>query len=171
MSDLSILRAFVISVSEHLEKFSQDEIAVSQELSREQEWLERANKLMESYDGPLTTRRPAMTLLEIHAFWDDEVNVWVAESEDVPGLITEAETMEHLVERLQVIILELMELNGNQFGPFTFHLVSERTVIAQAQSFTPPGAAGAGGGVQRGGRRWRGPESAKDCGHAGGRYR
>ena len=171
MSDLSLLRAFVISVSEHLEKFSQDEIAVSQELSREQEWLERANKLMESYDGSLTTRRPAMTLLEIHAFWDDEVNVWVAESEDVPGLITEAETMEHLVERLQVIILELMELNGNQFGPFTFHLVSERTVIAQAQSFTPPGAAGAGGGVQRGGRRWRGPESAKDCGHAGGRYR
>ena len=63
MSDLSILRAFVISVSEHLEKFSQDEIAVSQELSREQEWLERANKLMESYDGSLTTRRPAMTCL------------------------------------------------------------------------------------------------------------
>lgn len=45
MSDLSLLRAFVISVSEHLEKFSQDEIAFSQELSREQDGLERTNKM------------------------------------------------------------------------------------------------------------------------------
>ncbi|MBK8755561.1 MAG: hypothetical protein IPL99_29805 [Candidatus Competibacteraceae bacterium] len=30
--------------------------------------------------------------------------------------------MEHLVERLQVIIPELMELNGNQFGPSLFTL-------------------------------------------------
>ena len=73
-----------------------------------------------------------MTTLEIHAFWDDEANVWVAESEDVPGLITEAETIERLVERLQAIIPELMELNCNQPGPFTFHIVSERTAIAQA---------------------------------------
>lgn len=73
-----------------------------------------------------------MTTLEIHAVWDDEANVWVAESEDVPGLITEAETIERLVERLQVIIPQLMELNCDQSGPFTFHIVSERTAIAQA---------------------------------------
>ena len=70
--------------------------------------------------------------LEVHAFWDDEARVWVAESDDVPGLVTEAETMDHLIERLQIIIPELMELNCNQLGPFTFHIVSERTAIAQA---------------------------------------
>ncbi len=62
MTDLSmplaILRAFVISVSEHPEEFSQDEIAAYQELSREQDWLERANKLMESYNRPLSERIP-----------------------------------------------------------------------------------------------------------------
>lgn len=52
--------------------------------------------------------------LEINAFWDDEVAVWVATSDDVPGLITEAATMESLIERLQIIIPELMELNGGQ---------------------------------------------------------
>jgi predicted RNase H-like HicB family nuclease len=70
--------------------------------------------------------------LEVHAFWDDEASVWVAESDDVPGLVTEAETMDHLMERLQIIIPELMELNCNQRGPFTFHVVSKRTAIAQA---------------------------------------
>jgi hypothetical protein len=33
-----------------------------------------------------------MTTLEIHAVWDDEANVWVADSDDVPGLIAEAAT-------------------------------------------------------------------------------
>lgn len=70
--------------------------------------------------------------LEINAIWDDEVDVWVATSDDVPGLITEAATMEHLIERLQTLIPELMELNCNQSGPFPFRIVSERNAIAQA---------------------------------------
>ncbi len=70
--------------------------------------------------------------LEINAFWDDEAAVWVAASNDVPGLITEAATMESLIERLQIMIPELMELNCGQTGPFSFHMVSERTAIAQA---------------------------------------
>ncbi len=56
--------------------------------------------------------------IEITAFWDDEAAVWVAESDDVPGLITEAATMELLIERLQILIPELMGLNCNKTGPF-----------------------------------------------------
>ena len=70
--------------------------------------------------------------IEVTAFWDDEAAVWVAESDDVPGLITEAATMELLIERLQILIPELMELNCGKKGPFPFHIVSERNAIAQA---------------------------------------
>ena len=34
--------------------------------------------------------------IQIKAFWDSEAKVWVAQSSDVPGLVTEADTMEQL---------------------------------------------------------------------------
>jgi len=48
----------------------------------------------------------------VHADWDAEATVWVATSEDVPGLATEAETIEKLTDRLRTIIPELLEANG-----------------------------------------------------------
>lgn len=33
------------------------------------------------------------TKFQIQAFWDSEAQVWVATSEDVPGLVTEASTL------------------------------------------------------------------------------
>lgn len=72
-------------------------------------------------------------MLEIRADWDDEAQVWVATSDDVPGLATEAPTMEALVERLRVIIPELMELNRGIVGQlFEFRVTGERTAIAEA---------------------------------------
>ena len=49
---------------------------------------------------------------EIHAFWDKEASVWVAESTDVKGLVTEADTFEELREKLQRMIPELLEASG-----------------------------------------------------------
>lgn len=63
-------------------------------------------------------------VIEISAIWDAEASVWVAESKHVPGLITEAPTMEALVESLKVLIPELLDANGYQDGeelPFTVH--------------------------------------------------
>lgn len=58
-------------------------------------------------------------MLEIRAEWDDEAQVWVATSDDVPGLVAEAPTIEVLVERLRAITPELMELNRGIVGqPF-----------------------------------------------------
>ncbi len=48
----------------------------------------------------------------LRAFWDSEAGVWVAESDDVPGLITEAETMELLIVKLHGLIPELLVENG-----------------------------------------------------------
>ncbi|MHB8765697.1 MAG: DUF1902 domain-containing protein [Deferrisomatales bacterium] len=48
----------------------------------------------------------------VRAEWDEEAGVWVATSDDVPGLATEADTMEDLVEKLKVMIPELLEANG-----------------------------------------------------------
>jgi len=71
-------------------------------------------------------------MLEILAEWGDEAQVWVATSDDVPGLVTEAPTMEALVKRLRAIIPELMVLNRGIVGQsFEFHVIGERTAIAE----------------------------------------
>ncbi len=72
-------------------------------------------------------------MIEIRAEWDDEARVWYATSDDVPGLVTEAPTIEALVERLRAIIPELMELNRGIVGQsFKFHVTGELTAIAEA---------------------------------------
>ncbi|MBI4702242.1 MAG: DUF1902 domain-containing protein [Deltaproteobacteria bacterium] len=48
----------------------------------------------------------------IRAEWDEEAAVWVATSDDVPGLATEADTMESLIAKLRALIPELLEANG-----------------------------------------------------------
>ncbi len=52
-----------------------------------------------------------MKPLKINAEWDDEAAVWVATSDDVDGLAIEASTMDALIERLKIVIPELMEAN------------------------------------------------------------
>lgn len=47
------------------------------------------------------------TLHVVHADWDAEAQVWVATSQDVPGLVTEAPTMELLNQKLEILAPEL----------------------------------------------------------------
>jgi hypothetical protein len=44
--------------------------------------------------------------------WDKDAKVWVATSDDVPGLATEENTMEILIQKLKVLIPELLVANG-----------------------------------------------------------
>ena len=53
-----------------------------------------------------------MDIIHVRAMWDAEVGVWVATSDDVPGLVIEAKTAEKLEARLRILIPELIELNG-----------------------------------------------------------
>jgi uncharacterized protein DUF1902 len=50
--------------------------------------------------------------LVVHAIWDDEAKVWVATSDDIPGLVTEAPSWDKLIPKLKVMIPELLDANG-----------------------------------------------------------
>jgi hypothetical protein len=53
----------------------------------------------------------------VEAVWDDDAEVWVAESDGVPGLITESDSRDHLIEKLAVLIPELLEPNNCPADP------------------------------------------------------
>lgn len=59
-----------------------------------------------------TKKRESAQTFTILAGWDPEASVWVATSEDIPGLIVEADTVEALAEELRLVIPDLLELNG-----------------------------------------------------------
>jgi predicted RNase H-like HicB family nuclease len=52
----------------------------------------------------------------VTAFWDADAQIWVAESDDVPGLATGATTLDELVDKLNTMIPELLELNSHLTG-------------------------------------------------------
>jgi len=54
----------------------------------------------------------APTPLIVSAFWDGEAHVWVATSDDVPGLATEVDSVEALVNKLKVMIPDLLDANS-----------------------------------------------------------
>ena len=48
----------------------------------------------------------------VRAEWDEEAAVRVASSDDVPDLVTEAETLEALNMKLRSLVPELLDANG-----------------------------------------------------------
>jgi len=75
-----------------------------------------------------------MSPYHVTAEWDDEGQVWVASSEDVPGLATGAETFEALIEKLKIVIPELLVENGllsSGTGEVPFEIRAERTEYAR----------------------------------------
>lgn len=68
------------------------------------------------------------TKFQIQAFWDSEAQVWVATSDDMPGLATEASTLEFLTQKLRDMIPELVTLNKvlppDYTGSISFDLIS-----------------------------------------------
>jgi hypothetical protein len=72
-----------------------------------------------------------MKTVKIHALWDDEACVWVAESEDVPGLATGAGSLEQLAEKLQIVVPELLEAN-NLPHKVSIRLEASRELLALA---------------------------------------
>ena len=67
-----------------------------------------------------------MEELLIKMTWDPEAAVWIAESDDVPGLVLESGSFDALVERVRVTVPELLELNGAAPAPIQLRMVSER---------------------------------------------
>ncbi len=59
----------------------------------------------------------------VRCTWDAEAGVWIATSDDVPGLVAEADTMEILTEEVKLLVPDLLELNCDIRGPAEVSLV------------------------------------------------
>ena len=75
-----------------------------------------------------------MAPYNVKAEWDGEAAVWVASSDDVPGLATGADTFEELIEKLKIVIPELLEENGlltTDAADVCFAVIAERVEHAR----------------------------------------
>ncbi|WP_341327890.1 DUF1902 domain-containing protein [Methylotuvimicrobium sp. KM2] len=71
-----------------------------------------------------------LKILFIRAEWDEEASVWVATSDDVPGLATEATTLEQLSTKLEYMIPDLLDANGYPDGPdVPFELLARKLSV------------------------------------------
>lgn len=55
---------------------------------------------------------------DVHVDWDAEAHVWYVTESNVPGLVTEAPTLDAMLEKLEVMVPEMLEENG-------FHVVPD----------------------------------------------
>lgn len=63
---------------------------------------------------------------KVKMIWDREAEVWVATSEDVPGLVLESGSFDALLERVKYAIPELTELNGQKYAAYNITFLAER---------------------------------------------
>jgi predicted RNase H-like HicB family nuclease len=70
----------------------------------------------------------------VHADWDPEAAVWVATTQDLRGLVTEAESIEALRAKLPGMILDLLEDRSISDLPASIEIVaraSDRLTAAE----------------------------------------
>ena len=60
----------------------------------------------------------------VHADWDPEASVWVATTQDLRGLVTEAESIGALRVKLPGMILDLLEEAGTTDLPASIEIVA-----------------------------------------------
>ncbi|MCL2336524.1 MAG: DUF1902 domain-containing protein [Firmicutes bacterium] len=62
----------------------------------------------------------------VNLTWDDETAVWIATSENIPGLVLESGSLDALIERVRFAVPELLALNGTKNQTLSICLRSER---------------------------------------------
>ena len=63
---------------------------------------------------------------KIQFTWDNESQVWIATSDDVPGLVLESGSFDALVERVRYAVPELLEMNSKTATFYNLTFLSER---------------------------------------------
>lgn len=48
----------------------------------------------------------------IEAVWDEEARIWLATSQDAPGLVVEADSWDRMIAEVRLILPDLLALNG-----------------------------------------------------------
>ena len=62
----------------------------------------------------------------INFAWDEEAGVWIATSDDIPGLVLESGSFDALLERVRFAVPELLALNASKVQPISLMFKSER---------------------------------------------
>lgn len=62
----------------------------------------------------------------INVIWDNEAGVWIATSEDIPGLVLESGSFDALLERVRYAAPEMISLNAPKDKPVFLSFVSDR---------------------------------------------
>ncbi|MBO4299384.1 MAG: DUF1902 domain-containing protein [Clostridia bacterium] len=65
-------------------------------------------------------------LCNIKFRWDAEEAVWIATSDDVPGLVLESGSFDALLERVKLAVPELIALNGTSAPSCRLSIQTER---------------------------------------------
>ena len=74
--------------------------------------------------------------LFVRVEWDEDARVWVATSDDVPGLATEEDNLERLIEKLKIMIPGLLDTNGiGREYEVPFEILTRRFETAQHAGF------------------------------------
>ena len=68
---------------------------------------------------------------KVNLLWDDEACVWVATSEDVPGLVLESGSVDALIEKVRYAVPELLEITESLYA-LPIHFYAERLAEARA---------------------------------------
>ena len=63
---------------------------------------------------------------KVNFLWDETEAVWIATSEDVPGLVLECGSVDALIERVKSAIPELLSLNGTQASDYRLFYSMQR---------------------------------------------
>lgn len=62
----------------------------------------------------------------IRTVWDGEAEVWIATSDDIPGLTLESGSFDALVEKVRAAVPELLSLNAESKRDVPLLFISER---------------------------------------------
>ena len=72
-----------------------------------------------------------MAEYEVSFLWDEEAAVWVATSDEIPGLVLESGSLDALMERVRYTAPELLALNGCSKDEFTLcYFLKRRELVA-----------------------------------------
>ncbi|MCM1225139.1 MAG: DUF1902 domain-containing protein [Lachnospiraceae bacterium] len=69
----------------------------------------------------------------VNMAWDEKSEVWIATSDDIPGLTLESGSFDALIERVHFVVPELLELNGQNPTfplPLVFHSECKINLVA-----------------------------------------
>ena len=61
--------------------------------------------------------------------WDDEASVWIAECNDLPGLILESGSFDALVERVKFAVPDLLELSEADHAQVKLRIKADRLAV------------------------------------------